>query len=351
MMILMTEKRSVTTFLLAGSLLLVTGCFHDKKDEEKATSAQLATDRGDLLLSIDGKPVLYAQDFEDQKAMALQTDPRLGMMLQVMPNLEVELILASIEGGKIIEEWVKREKLDQDPTFAKTLRQYQDAIYTQLCLKAYQDAHPLTVTDQEAKEFYDENKNKIQGLVIVPAGFDVLSVKFNKKDEAERFTDKIKDGSKKNFEAAAKEFGFKVVSMVISEEGYADEAIKNSVLSVTKFPAKEMVKIEDGSYVVLGVTGKKDAEYHSFDHPDVKKGITKMCMDAKREKTQLADIEKMKKEYNVIADRSYFEKKAEKSANIQKSLQDAQNLAMVEQQPTGSIIDEEDDEILFDDKI
>ena len=348
MIISMTEKRSVSTFLLAGSLLFLTGCFNEKKDDEKVHVADVATDRGELLLSIDGKPVLYSQDFEDQKMMALQQDQRLAMMLQMMPELEIDLLLKSIEAAQILKEWVVREKLDQDPTFVKTLRQYQDAVMTQMCMKAYQDAHPITVTEKEAKEFYEANKAKIQGLAISPAGVDVVCVKFAKKDEAERFTHKIKDGSKKNFEAAAKELNLTVVPMVINEEGYADEAIKNCALAATKFPSKEMVKMSDGSYMVVGITGKKNPEYHSFDLPEVKQGITRMCMDSKREESQLAEVERLKKEYNVVADRSYFEKKAEKNANLQKALQHAQELAMGAQQPSADI---QEDEVLFDDKI
>ena len=352
MIISMTEKRSVSTFLLAGSLLLLTGCFNEKKDGEKAHVADVATDRGELLVSIDGQPVLYAQDFEDQKAMALQTDQRLSMMLQMMPQLEVDLLFKSIEATEVLREWVAREKLDQDKEFVKTLRQYQDAVYTQMCMKAYQDAHPIMVTEKEAKEFYDKNKAKIQGLAIAPAGIDIVSAKFSKKDEAERFTHKIKDGSKKHFEAAAKELNVTVTPMVINEEGYADEAVKNTVLAATKFPSKEMVKMNDGSYMVIGITGKKDAEYHSFDLPEVKQGITRMCMDAKREETQLADVERLEKEYNVIKHMAYFEKKAEKAANLQKALQHAQELAMGAQQPSvDEVVEFEVDEILLDDKI
>jgi|GEM_PF-660536 len=354
MIISTTEKRSVTTFLLVGSLLVLTGCFGEKEKKNDAVkvseNVHTADGRGDLLLSIDGKPVLYSQDFEDQKAMALQSDQRLQMILQVMPDAEYDMIFKSLEATHVLTEWVVREKLDQNPEFIKTLRQYQDAIYKQMCLKAYQDAHPLTVTEKEAKEYYEVNKDKIQGLTITSAGVETLCVKFADKEEAERFLHKVKDGSKKHFDAAAQESHVTVIPMVINAEGYADEVLKTVALSATKFPSKDMVKMTDGSYMVVGMIGKKDPEYHSFDLPEVKQGITQMCMSSKREEAQLADVKKLKKEYNVVEDRTYFDKKAEKAVNVQKSLQLAQELAEGAQNHSDDM-DFEEDEIMFNDKI
>ena len=353
MIISTTEKRSVTTFLLAGSLLVLTGCFgeKDKNDDAVKSSEHVKSERGDVLLSIDGKPVIYSQDFEDQKAMAAQSDQRLNMILQVMPNAEYDMIFKKLEEAHVLKEWVIREKLNQDPEFVKTLRQYQDAVYMQMCLKAYQDAHPMTVSEKEAREHYEAHKDKIQGLTIASAGVEILCVKFNKKDEAERFAHKVKDASKKHFNAAAKEARLTVVPMAINPEGYADEALKNVALAATKFPSKEVVKMTDGSYMVVGMIGKKDAEYHSFDLPEVKQALTQMCMNTKREAAQLAEVERLRSEYKVVEDKTYFDKKAEKAANVQKSLQLAQELAMNAQHKSATMDEFEGEEIMLDDKI
>ena len=354
MIIQTTEKRSVSTFLLAGSLLLLSGCFGEKKEcEDKKASEQVGavTDRGEVLLSIDGKPALYSQDFEDQKAMALQSDQRLQMIVQMVPNAEYDMIYKSIEAALVLKEWVHRQGIDKQPEFAKTLRQYQDAVMTHMCMQEYQKAHPITVTEKEAKEYYESHKDRIQGLAISSAGIDVLCATFDKKDEADRFLHKVKDGSKKHFEAAAKELHVTVTPMVVNEEGYADEVLKNVVLAATKFPSKDIIKMNDGSYAVIGMTGKKGPEYHSFDLPEVRKGITDMCMNEKRETSQLADVARFKIEFNVVEDKSYFEKKAEVSANIQKSLQLAQNLAMSAQQNGADDVVEFEEEIIFEDKI
>lgn len=351
MIISTTEKRSVSTFFLAGSLLFLTGCFGGEKKELKDADQTCVThDKGELLLSIDGKPVLYAQDFEEQKAMAMQSEPRLQMILQMVPDAERDMIFGSLKSAYVLKEWVHRQGIDQRPEFIKSLRDVQDAFFIQMCMKEYQEAHPITVTEKEAREYYESHKDRIQGLATSSAGIDVLCAKFDKKEEAERFAHKVKDGSKKHFEAAGKELHVTISPMVISEESYADEVLKNAALSATKFPSKDTVKMSDGSFMVIGITGKKAAEYHSFDIPEVKKGITDMCMNEKREESQKADVARLSKEYNVVEDTTYFDKKAEVAANIQKSLQHAHNLAMSAQQEAEDMVICEE-EIVFEDKI
>ncbi|AXK60874.1 peptidyl-prolyl cis-trans isomerase [Candidatus Chromulinivorax destructor] len=350
MIISRTEKGSVSTFLLAGSLLLLTGCFQDKKELRVADQVCLATDKGELLLSIDGKPVLYAQDFEEQKAMAMQSEPRLQMILQMVPDAEYTMIFKSLEAAYVIKEYIHRQGIDETPEFKKTLRDAQEAFLIQMCMKAYQDAHPITVTKKEAQDYYNAHKSTIQGLATAPAGIEVIAVKFDKKEDAENFAQKAKDGSKKHFEAAAKELGLTVLPMVISDESYADEVVKSVALSATKFPSKEVVKTTDGSYMVLGMISKKDAEYHSFDLPEVEKGITDMCMNEKREAAQLADIAKFKEEFNVVEHKAYFEKKSEATAQMHKALQQAHNAAMNADQSADDVEMIEED-VLFQDKI
>jgi hypothetical protein len=159
MIISTTEKHSVTTFFLAGSLLFLTGCFGgEKKELNDANQACVTSDKGDLLLSIDGKPVLYVQDFEEQKAMAMQSDPRLQMILQVMPNADKDMIFEALKSAHVLKEWAHRQGIDQTDDFKKDLQNIKEAYFIQMCMKAYQEAHPITVTEKEAREYYESRK-------------------------------------------------------------------------------------------------------------------------------------------------------------------------------------------------
>lgn len=348
MIILKTEKKSFVSLLLVSSLFLLTGCLGEKekapKAEGEASSSEVAG-KGEVLLSIDGKPVLYVDDFEDQKAMAQQSNQQLNMILQMMPEAEYTMLFKSIEAGHLMKEWVIREGIDQKPELVKQRRQYHDAIDLQLYMKYYEDAHPINVTEHEAEAFYKTKRDQMPGLIVSPAGVDIVYVNFDTKAKAEAFAAKVKDGSEKHFKTAAKEASLKVETMVVGSDSAVNESLKNSVLEATKFPSKEIVKIDDNSYWVVGMLKKKDAEYRSFDTPEIKQGITKMCKDEKREAELTKQVEKLNKEYNVVENKAYFENKKNNHSN---ALKKAEQIVMQAQQQAA---DEDSDLDVLDDKI
>jgi len=346
-----TEKKSVISLVLVGSLFLLTGCLGDKNKDVDTTfdaSANM-TGNGEVLLSIDGKPVIYAGDFEDQKAMALQSNQQMNMILQMMPETEYTLFFKSLEAGQLMKEWVVRNKIDQNPELIKQRRQYHDAVDLQLYMKYYEDKHPVNVTEKEAEAFYKEKRSTIPALILSPESVEIVYVDFNTKDEAEAFASNVRDGSEKHFKSAASQTKLTVIPMTITSDSQINEPLKNTVLEATKFPSKEIVKMEDNSYWVVGLLHKKDAEYRGFDVPEIKEGITKMCADEKKEAELTKQVEKLREEFDVVENKSYFDKK---NQNVQRSLSLADK--MVAQAQEG-FLDEEDEldneNILLEDKI
>ncbi len=346
---LKTDKNSVVSLVLVGSLFLLTGCFGEKSKEvkpENESQASQAVQQSDVLLSIDGKPVLYVEDFEEQKAMAQQSNQQLNMVLQMMPDAEYSMLFKSIEAGHLMKEWVVRSGMDQKPELVKQRRQYHDAIDLQLYMKYYEDAHPIDVTDNEAEAYYKAKRDQIPGLIVAPASVEIVHANFDTKSAAEAFADQVKDGSHKHFKSAAKEAGLKIETMNVSPESDVNEALKNSILAATKFPSKEVVKMDANSYWVVGMLKKKDAEYRTFDTPEIKKGISEMLKNEKREVELSKQVEALNKEYNVVENIAYFENKKQNQA---KALNMADQIVAQVQQAAQ---DENDDfDILLEDKI
>ncbi len=355
MIILHTDKKSVVSLVLVGSLLLLTGCWGEKgknaKSEGEASSSQVAG-KGDVLLSIDGKPVLYVEDFEDQKMMAQQSNQQLNMILQMMPDAEYSMLFKSIEAGHLMKEWVVRSGMDQKPELVKQRRQYHEAIDLQLYMKYYEDAHPIEVTEKEAEAFYKEKRDQIPGLILAQAGVEIAYANFDTKAKAEAFAAKVRDGSEKHFKMAAKESGVHVENMFVSGDSAVSDSLKNSVLAATKFPSKEVVKMDDSSYWVVGLLKKKDAEYRAFEAPEIKQGIAKMCKDAKREIELTKQVEQLHQEYKVVENIDYFENKKQNQA---KALSKAEQFVMqAQQQAAAENADDADDVegiMLVEDKI
>ena len=330
MVTLKTDKKSVISLVLVGSLFLLTGCWGEKSKEVKSEDlSEVSAKNSEVLLSIDGKPVLYVDDFEGQKMMAQQSNQQLNMILQMMPDAEYAMLFKSIEAGHLMKEWVVRSGIDQKAELVKQRRQYHDAIDLQLYMKYYEDAHPVEVTEREAEAFYKAKRDQIPGLIVSQAGVDIVHTNFATKAKAEEFAAKVKDGSEKHFKAVAKEAGVKVEEMIVSADSVINDSLKNSVLAATKFPSKEVVKMDDNSYWVVGLLKKKDAEYRSFETPEIKQGITKMCKDEKREVELTKQVEQLNKEYNVVENKAYFENKKQ---NQVKALQKAEEIVMQAQQ-------------------
>lgn len=341
-----TEKKSVVSLVLVGSLFLLTGCFGEKanKAKESQSVAESAAGKGELLLSIDGKPVLYAQDFEDQKQMLQQSNQQLNMILQMMPDAAYTMLFKSIEAGLLIKEWAIRAGIEDKEDFAKRRRLAHEQIDLNLYMQEFMEAHPIEVSDHEALNFYKEKRDQIQGLVTSPASVEVVYVACKTKAQAEDFASKARDGSEKHMKIAAKDMNLKLESMTISPDSACDNTLKQTVLVATKFPAKEIVKINDNVFYVVGLLKKNEAQYHSFDNPQVKEFIKKSCKDAKREAELALEIEKLRSKYNAVENKEYFEAKTQNQA---KALQKAEELVMQAQQAAG----QELDDVMLDDKI
>ncbi len=340
-----TENKSVVSLVLVSSLLLLTGCFGEKasKEQVQESAAETSVEQGELLLSIDGKPVLYAQDFEDQKQMLQQSNQQLNMILQMMPDAAYTMLFKSIEAGLLIKEWAIRAGVDQKPDFAKRRKLAHEQIDLNLFMQEFMEAHPIEVTDHEALQFYKEKRDQIQGLVTTPATVEVVYATFKTKPQAEDFASKSRDGSEKHMKMAAKDVNIQLENMTISGDSSCNDMLKQVALVATKFPSKEIIKVDDNAYMVVGILKKNEAQYHSFDNPQVKEFIKKSCKDAKRETELANDIEKLRKSYKVVENSDYFKAKTENQA---KALQKAQELVMQMQQQG---VDAED--VLLDDKM
>lgn len=308
MMVRAMQHKTTISFVLVGSLLILSGCF-DKKEKAAESASQDVTNKGAVLLSIEGKPALYAQDYEERKDMMVKASPQFQMILQMIPDAEYAMFFRNIEATCVMKEWGVRTGLTNNPDFVEQLRQIREEVELQLYSKYFQEAHPVEVSEHDIKEFYHAKRDQIPGLVIAPAATEIAYVKFSSKEKADSFATKIKDGSEKHMKSAAKESGDKVETMKVSAQSSVDQAVKAAVLEMTKFPSKAVVKAEDGSFWVVGGLKKEEAQYHSLDNPQVKEFIKKACADEKREAVLTKQIEKLIKEYNVEENKAYFEQK------------------------------------------
>jgi hypothetical protein len=335
------QKRVFAATFVVGAvgLGLLSGCgwMSSSKDAKKEDVAQSSVaNKNDVLLSIDGKPVLTVEEYEDQLEAARQAHQEIEMLLQMMPNAEREYIFQGIATGKIMEAWAKKEGISDSAPFKKQQKQMHDAMDLQLYMAAFYDKNPLQISDADVKEFYETKKDSIPGLKTAEGGVQVAHVRFDSKAAADSFLEKVKEVKDlAKFKAAGQAAQLTVADQTINEKSALSDSLKNAVLSMKQFPKVEVVKVSDDAFWVVFASGKSEAQYHDLKSPQVQQGLKKMMSDERRQKQLEEFVGKAKKDMNIEENGEYFDNKESKKRAAME--------AMMKQQGEDQSSDEDQD--------
>ncbi|MCX5923242.1 MAG: hypothetical protein NTU89_01615 [Candidatus Dependentiae bacterium] len=316
------KYRVVSAILVVSGLTLFSGCawwpFGGSSSKEESTKSESASN---VLLSINGTPALTVEKYEEQLEMAKQANPQIGMLLQMMPNAEKDFIFRGMATAEMMKAWAKKEGIDKTEDFKKQRDQLCDAMELQLYMKHFDEAHPVNISDADLSSFYEEQKDVIPALTLSPGGVETVYVRFDSKDKADKFFDKVKDIKKASaFKAAAQQHDHKAGDSVINEKSQVGDSIKSVVLDLKKFPSVRIVGAGDNSYWVLFASGKSDTKYRDLKTPEVQHGLKKMLTDQRKDKQIESVVNKLKTEMNVVENHKYFEDKENaKRASIEES--------------------------------
>ena len=320
-----TFKSNQKIYFLSLSLIILSGCWplSDKKNLDTSSSENNVTSLDDnTLVVIDGKAVLTVVEYENLISSARAANQQVAMILDAVPNGE-EFIFKGILRSKLMKAWGQRNGIDKSPEFLEEQKQAYDLVDFQIYMKYYEDAHPTHVSDQEVKDFYEEKKSLIPALVVSAGGVEVQYVRFDKKDQAQSFFEKVKNGSEKRFVDEADSAELTLQEDIINESSQYGESVKKFAETVTKTPHVSMIKISDNNYWVIQALRKTNAEYRSLETPEVKEGLRQMIMGTKREAELDKNMEDLKSTLNVLENKEYFEKKEKiKQGNRKNIVQD-----------------------------
>lgn len=310
------NKKNVfaATFMVgAVGLSLLSGCgwMSSSKDAKQNDIAQSSVvNKDEILLTIDGKPVLTVQEYEDQLDAARQANREIEMILQMLPNAEREHIFKVFETGQVLKKWAEQEGVTSTPEFKKQQKMMYDAMDLQLCTMAFYDKNPLQISDSDVKEFYTTKKDSIPGLKIAEGGVTVAHARFDSKAAADKFLEKVKEVKDiAKFKTAAEAEQLAVSDAIINEKSPQSDSLKSAVLAIKHFPKVEVVKIGDNAFWVVFASEKSEAQYHDLKNPQVQEGLKSMMSNERRQKQLEDGVEKMKKDMNVQVNDEYFENK------------------------------------------
>lgn len=300
-----SDKISVA--LLISALVLLPGCdwFKSKLGLDKTSATSGVNDGSAVLATINGKPLLTAKEFETQFKNFIEKHPY-GAMLAQMEGVERKMF-DGIVSQKLMSVWVKENGIDKTDEYKESLEQ----LVQFLNARFFQMKHPVTTSESDARDFYNKNKENMPEAVISRGGINATAVLFNKEADAKAFLEKAKNvkGSLQNL---AKESNlsdkFKDFKAINPTSIGIDSVLKEKIMALKKLPTVELIKVNDTTFYVVSTTDKSEPKYRSFE--EVKNSIEQRLNQQKQEQALEKEVEKLKKDYNVVVDESYFAKKA-----------------------------------------
>lgn len=328
--------------LLVVSIIFLGNCEFFKKQDEtvkkddlkgQASAGEIVSEK--VLLSIGGKPALTVPEYEEYVDTVMAAQPQLKQLWQFMPDLAYELF-DQLKKEIIIKNWVEKQNITQSPEYQKDKKQSTEFLERQLALKYFQEQYPklkgITVTDQEVRKAYDEQKKTIPQLTISRGGINAIGVMFDKQADAQEFLNKVKEPNVK-FETAAQEKGLSVKNFSnVNEYSFEiDPQVKEKLMKVTKFPSFDIVKSKDGKYWVVKATGKEEPKYVPLE--EVKDAFKQQLL---MQKLFGEEIKKLQDTMNIVENKEYFEKikkeRQEELDKMQKQEEDMQKKMQAPQQ-------------------
>lgn len=324
--------KSLSISLLVVSLVFLPGCgpldwlkkqFGTEKvvtSESKATSE--AVPAGDMdanvLVSMNGKPVVTTEMLDQNYRQVIEERPDLAKL----EGCVKESLFQGLVRQALVDEYVKRNKLDEKEAYVKDREIMADTCRKILNVKYFKEAHPVAVKDSEVKEYYDANKDTFPDLILERGGIETMAVSFDKEADAKAFLAKAK-AAPKDFEKLAKEGGnkdkFRDYKHVNARSPEVDPAIKNAILELKNFPEIKLVQAGNAYWVVNAVS-KRDSKYRPFDE-QIKEGLRQYMIQEREAKVMDEEMTKLKGEYKLEINQAALNKVAQAQFNLQDALQ------------------------------
>ena len=295
-------KKQLCLSLLLSPLAFLPGCMENTKSEVASTAiaggAKSLNDGSEVLLKIDGQPVITINSLNNEFDRLLDENPQLKQVLPYMPEAKANFFQGMVN-QEIVDHWIVKNGISATAEYAQEFEKTMDQVKKMLNTKYFSDRHPVKVSDSEIKSFYEENKTKLPDLMVSQGGVKAEGVSFKAEDAAKAFQAKAKE-TQGNLEKVAADAGFsddyRDFKMVNNQSVAIDPSLRSKLVSLTKFPAVELVKAGDTWWVVKAHT-KEDAQYRPFEQ--VKPSLEEYLKKQKQMEVFEKAIDGYKKQFTI----------------------------------------------------
>jgi hypothetical protein len=282
---------------------------------------------GTPVVSMKGKVVITDKSYDNEFAQLLEENPHLQSVIALMPEAK-QNFLNGLVNQEVVSTWVAENKIDQSEEYKKEMERMSRSVKRMLDTKYFGLKHPVQVSEAELTEFYDKNKDVMPDLMISRGGIKAAGVSFDKELDAKAFLAKVKEVKdiSKAATLAKVNKNFRDFKLVNAQSLGIDAQLRDKIVETAQVPSTSIIKV-DNTFWVVSATEKEQVKYRPFEQ--VKAGLEQYVTKEKRMQVFEAEIEKLKKEYNVVVDNSAF--KAAEESKLAQAEQPAEQVA--EQKP------------------
>jgi len=191
-------KKNATLIAKLGTGLLVitlfSGCkfitdlFKKAPAKEKVTEVQEVEKEegtGEVLLNIDGKPVLKESDFDKHLTQMLQVNPYFrGAGVDSLPMAIKRKFFDELVKQELILAWADKNRIEDDAEFIKSFAEMKALVKRSLLVQRFESKifEDISVSDNEVKDHFNQNKEK---FVKEPGGVLISGIKFEDEEKAD----------------------------------------------------------------------------------------------------------------------------------------------------------------------
>ncbi|MFC1842006.1 peptidyl-prolyl cis-trans isomerase, partial [Candidatus Dependentiae bacterium] len=294
-------------------VLFLSGCtwFGGGEKEEKKVVApgiapgapgfETATDlpAGVLAVWSDGSTLLTQKEFDEILELAMKEQPELkGLAEAFMPMLKRNL-LNSLVFGKIIERWMKDNKIDQSASYKSRLEKVTNAIKQRVNLEFFSKECEFVPKEKDLRDYYEKNKERI--ALVTRGGVKAIGVKFDTEDAAKAFLAKA-EAKAADFEKLAEGDAKLAGNMqdfhyVNDDSRQIGKILRDKILALKAFPVVKLFKVDDKTFWVVKADERQETKYRAYD--ELKEGLENEVKQAKTGEAIQKKLEGLKNQYGV----------------------------------------------------
>jgi hypothetical protein len=257
---------------------------------------------------MDGKPIVTKKRLESEKHDLMESNPQLKMMLAMMDESQLDRNLAEgLASQAIVNRYIQESGTDKSSEYQQEYKRILASVQNMLNTKFFTKDFSADITDSEARDFYEKNKQLMPQLVVSHGGVRATCVMFDSEDQAKRFADKVRTAktSLKDAADADKLSGqFKELNLVHNQSLGIDTVLREKISNISSFPTIDICVLSDGKVATYEATEKEDAKYRPFEQ--IKDELKKMLEKQKTSEIFENEVKKLKEKYNVQFDQEFF---------------------------------------------